>query len=130
MTIWYPSAHGSDIVIEQGRSGGVLWFKPKVVNHTGVTTSEILPTALTHIQAGVQEASLKAAERYVANAHQAYLFQHSGNVATGGGSTTLGPSGEITTTTTTTDHDPATGHPRGCTPSDDHVDGSAMRRTA
>ncbi len=95
---WYPSVHGSEIVIQQGRSGGVLWFKPKLVNHTGVTTSEILPTALAQIHSGVQEASLKAAKKYVANAHQAYVFQHSGS-ATGGGSATVGPSGAIPTTT-------------------------------
>ena len=89
---WYPAVQGNNIVIEQGRSGGVLWFKPKVVDHTGVTTSEVLPTALVHIKARVEEPSLDAAKKYVANAHQAYLFQQSAKTQPGGtGSTGLGP---------------------------------------
>jgi protein phosphatase len=111
---WYPTVHGGDIVIEQGRSGGVLWFEPKVVAQTGVTTSEILPTALTDIKAGVQEPSLKAAKQYVANLEQAYLYQHPGTSPTGGGTAGIGPSGAIptvtvpssTTTTTTTTSPP------------------------
>jgi serine/threonine protein phosphatase PrpC len=99
---WYPSAHGSNIVIVQGRAGGVLWFKPKVVAQTGVTTSEVLPAALAHIQAGVEEPSLAAAKKYVANSHAAYQFQQSAKTQPGGGgSGGLGPSGAVTTTTTT-----------------------------
>ena len=73
------------IVIEQGRSGGVLWFNPKVVNNTGVSTSEVLPLALAHIHAGVQEPSLDAAKKYVANSHAAYQFQQSAKTQPGGG---------------------------------------------
>lgn len=96
---WYPSAHGSAIVIEQGRSGGVLWFNPKVVNNTGVSTSEVLPLALAHIHAGVQEPSLDAAKKYVANAHQAWTFQESGKTPSAGNGSGLGPSGSLPTTT-------------------------------
>jgi hypothetical protein len=96
---WYPSVHGSTIVVEQGRSGGVLWFNPKVVNNTGVSTSEVLPLALAHIHAGVQEPSLDAAKRYVANAHQAWLFQQSGKTPSGGNGSGIGPSGSLPTTT-------------------------------
>jgi PPM family protein phosphatase len=99
---WYPAAHGSNIVIVQGRSGGVLWFKPKVVAQTGVTTAEVLPAALAHIQAGVEEPSLAAAKKYVANSHAAYQFQQSSKARPGGSGTGgLGPSGAVTTTTTT-----------------------------
>jgi protein phosphatase len=96
---WFPSARGSAILIEQGRSGGVLWFNPKVVNNTGVSTSEILPLALADIHAGVQEPSLDAAKKYVANAHQAYLFQQSGKTPSAGNGSGLGPSGSLPTTT-------------------------------
>jgi PPM family protein phosphatase len=96
---WFPSAHGSAIVIEQGRSGGVLWFNPKVVNNTGVSTSEVLPLALAHIHAGVQEPSLDAAKKYVANAHQAWAFQQSGKTPSAGNGSGLGPSGSLPTTT-------------------------------
>ena len=36
------AVQGNQIVIYQGRPGGVLWFEPKVVDRTGVTTSQIL----------------------------------------------------------------------------------------
>jgi PPM family protein phosphatase len=99
---WYPSIHGSAIVIEQGRSGGVLWFNPKVVDdHTGVTASEILPTAATDIRSGVEEPSLNAAQRYVTNLRTAYLFQHPTTTPPGGSSPTgIGPSGSIPNVTT------------------------------
>jgi serine/threonine protein phosphatase PrpC len=106
---WYPSVHGSAIVIEQGRSGGVLWFNPKVVNNTGVSTSEVLPLALAHIHAGVQEPSLDAAKKYVANAHQAWLFQQSGKTPSGANGSGIGPSGSLPTTTVP----PAGGAPAG-----------------
>lgn len=96
---WFPSVRGTAIVIEQGRSGGVLWFNPKVVNNTGVSTSEILPLALADIRAGVQEPSLDAAKKYVANAHQAYLFQQSGKTPSASNGSGLGPSGALPTTT-------------------------------
>ena len=97
---WFPSVHGSAIVIEQGRSGGVLWFNPKVVNNTGVSTSEVLPLALAHIHAGVQEPSLDAAKKYVANAHQAWAFQQSGKTPSAVNGSGLGPGGSLPTTTT------------------------------
>jgi hypothetical protein len=97
---WFPSVHGSAIVIEQGRSGGVLWFNPKVVNNTGVSTSEVLPLALAHIHAGVQEPSLDAAKKYVANAHQAWAFQQSGKTPSPVNGSGLGPGGSLPTTTT------------------------------
>jgi protein phosphatase len=93
---WYPSVHGSDIVIEQGRPAGVLWFDPKVVDHTGVTTAEVLPMAVTDIDGGVQEPSLKAAQKYVANLHQAYLYQHPATTPSAGSAAGgIGPSGSI-----------------------------------
>jgi len=45
----------------------VLWFHPKVVDRTGVTTAAISPTALSPLHAGVQESSLAAARAYVDN---------------------------------------------------------------
>jgi len=99
---WYPAVQGNHIVIMQGRAGGVLWFKPKVVNHTGTTTAEIVPDALANIRAGVQEPSLTAAEGYVANLVQQYNYLHPKTTTPAGGTSGgLGPSGSIPTTTTT-----------------------------
>jgi protein phosphatase len=85
---WYPAISGKQVVIEQGHSGGVLWFQPKVVDRTGIKTTQILPPGLAEIRSGQQEPSLSAAKRFVQNLNAQYNFFRS--VAT------------TTTTTTTT----------------------------
>jgi PPM family protein phosphatase len=70
---WYLSVQKQEIIVQQGHSGGILWFHPRVVDHTGVTTSQLLPTDVAQIRAGVQEPSLVAAKRYVANLHSEYV---------------------------------------------------------
>jgi PPM family protein phosphatase len=62
---WIVTAQGKQIVVKQGQPGGVLWFHPKVVEHTGFTTDEILPAAIGPVQAGVQRPSLHSAKSYV-----------------------------------------------------------------
>ncbi len=64
---WIVTLQGDQIVVKQGQPGGVLWFHPKIVDQTGVTTSQILPAALAPVQAGVQESSLTHARSYVDN---------------------------------------------------------------
>ena len=49
------------------------WFHPRVVDVTKTTTSQVLPTDLAQIHAGVQEPSLLAAKRYVANLQSEYV---------------------------------------------------------
>ena len=62
---WIVTSQGDQIVVQQGQPGGVLWFHPKVVDHTGFTTGQILPAAVGPVQAGVQKPSLHAARIYV-----------------------------------------------------------------
>jgi hypothetical protein len=68
---WYAydnyivTLQGNQIVVKQGQPGGVLWFHPRVVDHTGVTTSQILPSAVPAVRAGVQESTLAGAHTYV-----------------------------------------------------------------
>jgi protein phosphatase len=69
---WFVVVQKGEIVIKQGHPAGVLWFHPRVVDKTKVTTSEILPTGAAQIKAGVQEPSLSAAKRYVTNLHDEY----------------------------------------------------------
>jgi PPM family protein phosphatase len=101
---WFVSTHGEQIVIKQGYPNGVLWFDPRVVNHTGVTTKQVLPTGLSQIRSGVSEPSLADAEHYVANLHQEYAFLKSAAKKAKESTTTtvagIGPSGQIPTTTT------------------------------
>ena len=62
---WYVTLQGDQIVVKQGQQGGVLWFKPKVVDHTGHTSSQVPPLAVRPLKAGVQEGSLASAQTYV-----------------------------------------------------------------
>ena len=62
---WIVTAQGEQIVVQQGQPGGVLWFHPKVVDHTGFTTGQIDPSAVEPVKAGVQRSSLHAAKVYV-----------------------------------------------------------------
>jgi hypothetical protein len=62
---WIVTSQGQQIVVQQGQLGGVLWFHPKVVDHTGFTTGQIDPSAVGPVQAGVQRPSLRAARLYV-----------------------------------------------------------------
>jgi serine/threonine protein phosphatase PrpC len=105
---WYVSLQGNQLVVKQGRPGGVLWFKSKVVDHTGVTTAQVLPSALPAVKAGVQEPNLKQAKHYVSQLQLQYQFLHAA-AANNAGAGTLGPNGVIpnitappTTTTSTT----------------------------
>jgi len=93
---WFLAIKGDQIVIKQGHTGGVMWFDPKVVDRTGVTTSKVLPTGLTQIRSGVQEPTLADAKHYVANLHQEWVFLHSATKpAPGSGANSVGPSGSI-----------------------------------
>jgi PPM family protein phosphatase len=70
---WYVALQKQQIVVKQGRPGGVLWFHPRVVDVTRTTTSQVLPTDVAQIRAGVQEPSLQAAKRYVTNLQSEYV---------------------------------------------------------
>ncbi|MFZ0664576.1 MAG: Stp1/IreP family PP2C-type Ser/Thr phosphatase [Acidimicrobiales bacterium] len=60
---YFVSVEGKQIVIDQGRPGGFLWFQPDVVDHTGVTTSEVPQNQLSGVQSGTFTASSAAAAR-------------------------------------------------------------------
>lgn len=98
---WYVSAQKQEIVVKQGRPGGVLWFHPRVVDVTRTTTSQVLPTDLVQIRAGVQEPSLLAAKRYVTNLQSEYASVQSAKRAETNSSTTTTTTAPGTAPTTT-----------------------------
>ncbi|MDE3086357.1 MAG: Stp1/IreP family PP2C-type Ser/Thr phosphatase [Acidobacteriota bacterium] len=73
------------VEIFQGRQGGFAGIQPKVVERTGIVASQIPNYYLGFVRAGVEEPSLKAARRYVAQLRAAPGF---------------GPAPTSTTTTT------------------------------
>lgn len=55
------------VVIYQGRVGGLLWFKPHVVQRTSLGAGEVPADRISDVRAGMGEPSLTAARRYVSN---------------------------------------------------------------
>jgi len=95
---WYVTLQSNQVVIYRGYPGGVLWFQPKVVDKTGVTTNDILFIRIADLHNDPQEPSLSAARNYVNN-----LVQEKGaqsQIASGGtpgatGTTVIGPTGAL-----------------------------------
>jgi protein phosphatase len=95
---WYVSVQKGQIIVKQGRPGGVLWFNPRVVDHTGVTASQVLPEGVRQIHSGVQEPSLAAAKRYVSNLRRQYNTVQAQKAARTKPNTGPGPDSVTTTT--------------------------------
>ena len=99
---WYVTLDGNHLVIYQGRPGGVLWFKPKLVERTTVTTAGVLPIRVPALASDVDEVSLAKAQLYVATLHQEYQSQRQiakGQVVGTTTTTTTTVPGGLTTTT-------------------------------
>jgi protein phosphatase len=64
---YYVKSSGTQILIYQGQPGGVLWFKPKLVEVAPATTADVLPIRLPALALSVSEPSLDAAKNYVRN---------------------------------------------------------------
>ena len=100
---WYANSSyfvglsGNRVVIYQGRSGGLLWFKPHVVEQTTLTASEVPADRLSNVRAGMGEPSLTAARRYVSN-----LQAERQALAGSAGTTTTAPATTTTTAPATT----------------------------
>jgi protein phosphatase len=103
---WVVTAQGQQIVVKQGQPGGVLWFHPNVVDHTGHSLSEVLPDAAAAVHGGVQESSLAKARTYVSQIVAAGTAATSTTTTTSTSSTvpssTLPASGAASSSTSTT----------------------------
>jgi protein phosphatase len=75
MDNWYVAVDHGHLAVYQGRQGGFLGFKPKLLDLTGVTTAEVLPRRLSALQHTVNEPSLKAGAQYIANLHKEFVAQ-------------------------------------------------------
>jgi serine/threonine protein phosphatase PrpC len=95
---WFVTVRGDQVVVFQGRPGGVLMFKPKVVDRPGVTTAEILPRRVSDLKGNVEEASLADAKKYVSNLQAEYQDQLANTTSTTLNPFAVGPSGLIPTT--------------------------------
>ena len=95
---------GDRIVITQGQPGGVLWFHPRLVEHTPYTTADIPLVSQAAVKAGVQEPSLAAAHHYV----DGLRAQFAATTTTTTTTSTTSAAGKASTRTTTTVPPPIT----------------------
>ncbi len=137
VVVWYNQAgffvgidHG-EVTIFQGRPGGILWFKPAVVERTGISSSGLFALDLPYLRQGVTANSYEAARHFV---HDILVQRASETTTTtttsttttlppvttttiGGGTpplsvtTTTVPATTTTTTTVEGDHDHDDGRP-------------------
>jgi PPM family protein phosphatase len=91
---WTVTVQGNQVVIKQGQPGGVLWFHPRIVDHTPYTTKDIPFVSLVAVKTGVQEPSLAAAHNYIND----LVAQVTPTTTTT--TTTTSAAGQSTTTTT------------------------------
>ncbi len=85
MDNWYVAIDHGDLAVYQGRQGGFLGFEPRLLDRSGVTTTEVLPRRLAALRATVDEPSLRAGEQYIANLHQEFVTQQNAAPTGGGG---------------------------------------------
>jgi protein phosphatase len=64
---YYVGMRGNNIVIYQGRPGGVLGLNPTLKETTQYTADQVLPSALPALKSGQQESSVASARQYVQN---------------------------------------------------------------
>jgi PPM family protein phosphatase len=107
---WTVTLQGNQVVIKQGQPGGVLWFHPRIVEHTHKTTTDIPFLSVAAVKAGVQEPTLAAAHNYINGLVAQYdsttttttTTTKPSTTSTTGGSTTATASASTTTTTAAT----------------------------
>ena len=75
--IWWAAHHSyyvkldnGELVIYQGRDGGLLWYDAVVVRRTGVQESQVPGVFLDQVRAGKVEPDRQSAETYVGNIEQ------------------------------------------------------------
>jgi protein phosphatase len=62
---YFVGLNNNELTVYKGRPGGLLWFQPTVAQHTQVHTSDVLPSRLSDLNSGKEEASLAAALDYI-----------------------------------------------------------------
>jgi len=71
VVVWYNKASffvGLDrgrVTIFQGRPGGLLWFKPSVVERTSLTPADLLASSIVYLKQGLEESSYQNARKLV-----------------------------------------------------------------
>jgi protein phosphatase len=64
---YFVGFDGDEVVVFQGRPGGVLWFDPTVEQRTGIDRADVPESALPRLRDGIQEGSMAEAQAFVRN---------------------------------------------------------------
>ncbi|MCB0997544.1 MAG: serine/threonine-protein phosphatase [Acidimicrobiales bacterium] len=62
---YFVGVDGDELVVYQGRPGGVLWFDPTIEERTGVTTNDLTPALVEEVSTEPQYPTLAEARAYV-----------------------------------------------------------------
>ena len=71
VVVWFNNASffvgldGGYVAIFQGRPGGLLWFKPSVVERTTLKPTDLLASNVVYLKQGMEESSYQAARNLV-----------------------------------------------------------------
>jgi protein phosphatase len=97
--------NGNELLIYQGRVGGLLWYHPRLVERTGMTINDVEAPYNLKVEAGVQKSSLADAQAYVKGLQEAYYADNTPTATLPPPPTTTStavPGASSTTTTSTT----------------------------
>jgi protein phosphatase len=72
---YFVKVDNNELVIYQGRIGGLLWYNPVEIKRTGVTTADVPSTYRNQLNAGVEESSVANAVNYVRNLEATKICQ-------------------------------------------------------
>lgn len=85
---YFVGLYNNKVSIFQGRPGGLLWFKPQLLEESNLTSKNLLPNSLSEVKKGIAESSFAAARQQLHD-----LGRLSSEVG-------LAPQGSTTTSTT------------------------------
>jgi protein phosphatase len=100
--IWFDQSsyfiglNGDAVAIYQGRPGGMLWFKPQLIETSQVHTHDLLRSSIVTLRSGITESSLHAAELVVGR------LKNEKEIALAAATTTTTTTSSTSTTSTTT----------------------------
>ncbi len=93
---YYVGVQDQQVVIFQGRPGGVAWIQPELAETTAIPLSEVPAARVDEVEAGVEQSSLDDARRYVANLQDQIDSATTTTTTTSTTTTTVPPAAPVT----------------------------------
>ena len=103
---YFVGLNDDDIVIYQGRPGGLLWFDPTVKERTNLKLGDLPQPAQDEVKDGKEEPSVRSSRRYLTNQLEVEANARRQAGAASGASTTSTASTTVEPTGTTPTSNP------------------------